>query len=129
MREGAARNRPITRRSAEQVEGPSAAIDMRRSVGQSAADEHVAVTIKRSGISSLVSLPARDAADELRRWLKEHRCRLGPVFESPGEPAQYCFFVYTGRQAIAELAERNVRFRYRLMGDIMPRSDRVLENN
>lgn len=127
MREGAATNRPLIRQPAERVEGSSAAIDMRRTVCQTAADEHMAVAIKKSGISSLVSLPARDAADELRRWLKEHRCRLGPIFESSGEPTQYCFFVYTGRQAIAELAARNVRFRFRLIGDLKPRSDRLLE--
>lgn len=61
----------------------------------------IPVTIQKSGISRIVILPERPAADELRRWLKARSCRVGPVFE-PHE-GQFAFFVYSRRLEVGEL--------------------------
>lgn len=65
----------------------------------------VPVSVEKSGISHCVNLPQRPAADELRRWFKEQRCRVGPVFE----PAVgvYAFFVYSKRHCIRELIAKH----------------------
>lgn len=114
--ERAKKNRSFADQSREPIENAPPIKNVCRPTHQSAADE-VVISIKKSGISNMVALPARAAADELRRWLKEHGCRVGPVFEPPGDPAQFCFFVYSRRRGIGELAAKNVRFRFRLSGD------------
>lgn len=76
---------------------------LRRSVAS------IPVTIEKSGTSRLVTLAERGAAEELRRWLKFQRCRVGPVFESGDE--QFAFFVYSRRQEIAELVAQYGKFK------------------
>lgn len=68
----------------------------------------IPVTIERSGIANILTVAERLAADELRRWLKEQRCRVGPVFEQ--EPGRLSFFVYSRRHCIGELIAKNGRF-------------------
>jgi hypothetical protein len=65
------------------------------------------VSIKKSGISNIVTLPVRSAADELRGWLKEQRCRVGPIFDSDG---QFSFFVYSKRHCLRDLIGKNSAF-------------------
>jgi CheY-like chemotaxis protein len=52
--------------------------------------------VDKSGISDVVHLPDREAAERLRQWLRERGCRLGPVFEP--SPNDYAFFNYSRRQ-------------------------------
>lgn len=59
------------------------------------------VSIEKSGISRIVRLPERPAAEDLRRWLKVRGCRVGPVFEQV--PGRFAFFVYSRRLEVAEL--------------------------
>lgn len=68
-----------------------------------------AVSIKKSGLSSILTLQQRSSADELRSWLREQCCRVGPVFES--ERGQFSFFIYSKRHAIGELVDRHGGFR------------------
>jgi hypothetical protein len=63
------------------------------------------VAVEKSGISNIITLPHRHAAEELRRWLKEQRCRVGPVFEPA--PGAFAFFVYSKRHCIRELIAKN----------------------
>lgn len=81
------------------------------SADQSSAETQVAVAITKSGLSSTLTLPSRAAANELRRWLKEQRCRIGPVFQRHGDLMQFSFCVYSRRQALGEIVAMNVRFR------------------
>lgn len=94
----AEQTRPLIERSRRRLDAPSEG----RRVGS-----RIPVSIIKSGISIIVTLPVRSAADELRAWLKEHRCRVGPVFESDG---QFTFFVYSKRHCIGELIAKNERF-------------------
>lgn len=58
--------------------------------------EATSVRIHKSGISDVVSLTDRAAAERLRKCLSERGCRVGSVFEpQPGEAA---FFNYSRRQ-------------------------------
>ncbi len=67
------------------------------------------VEIEKSGISRSLTLIERPAAEELRRWLKEQRCRVGPVFESGAE--RFSFFVYSRRQEIGQLVAQHGKFK------------------
>ena len=67
----------------------------------------IPISVAKSGFSSLVTLPVRSAADELRGWLKEQRCRVGPIFETDG---QFSFFVYSKRHCLRELIGKNGGF-------------------
>lgn len=71
----------------------------------------IPVTIQKSGISRIVSLPERPAAEELRRWLKARLCRVGPVFEP--QAGQFAFFVYSRRLEVAELVSGHAGFQVR----------------
>lgn len=58
--------------------------------------------IRKSGISEVISLDNENVAVQLRQWLRERGCRVGPVFyQSPGKCA---FFAYSRRQMRALLA-------------------------
>lgn len=63
----------------------------------------------KSGTSREVSLFERSAAEELRRWLNLHLCRVGPVFEA--SPGCFTFFVYSRRLELAELIGQHGRYR------------------
>lgn len=70
--------------------------------------EPVTVKIEKSGISDLLSLSDRAAAECLRRWLHEQSCRVGPVFEpSPGQAA---FYTYS-RRLTRSLLSNHPKFR------------------
>lgn len=58
--------------------------------------EPVQVRIEKSGISDLVFVSDRPAAEHLRRWLREQACRVGPVFEP--QPGKVAFYTYSRRQ-------------------------------
>lgn len=66
------------------------------------------VSVEKSGISHILTLPDRSAADELRQWLKLQRCRVGPVFEP--DAGQLAFFVYAKRYCIHELIAKHGGF-------------------
>ncbi|MGH7140992.1 MAG: hypothetical protein ACREHD_35115, partial [Pirellulales bacterium] len=68
-----------------------------------------------------ITLPERAAADELRGWLKDLRCRVGPVFEPSA--GQFSFFVYSRRREISDLVAQHPRFRLDLAkkGEVSPR--------
>ena len=72
-------------------------------------ERQVPVTIEKSGISHIITLPERAAADELRRLLKEQRYRVGPVFEP--EAGRFSFFVYTRRRQVPELVAKHAGFK------------------
>lgn len=58
--------------------------------------------IRKSGISDIIALDDENVAIQLRQWLRERGCRVGPVFHlSPGKAA---FFAYSRRQMRALLA-------------------------
>lgn len=69
----------------------------------------VPVTVQKSGISRIISLPDRPSADELRRWLKARSCRVGPVFEP--QAGQFAFFIYSRRMEVLELISGHAGFR------------------
>lgn len=72
------------------------------------ADGVVDVRVRKSGISELFCFADRTKAEELRAWLHERGCRLGPIFEpAAGEVA---FFNYS-RQLARRLLRENRRFR------------------
>jgi CheY-like chemotaxis protein len=60
------------------------------------------IHIRKSGISEIITLEDRGAAEHLRGWLRERGCRVGPVFEP--EPGQAAFFTYSRQQMRALLA-------------------------
>lgn len=68
----------------------------------------VAVNIEKSGISRSLTLNERSAAEELRRYLKEQGCRVGPVFE-PGE-GRFSFYVYSRRQELGQLVAQHGKY-------------------
>lgn len=72
------------------------------------ARRQVPVAIEKSGISHIITLRERAAADELRRWLKDQRCRVGPVFEP--DPERFCFYVYSRRRDIRDLIAKHPGF-------------------
>lgn len=58
--------------------------------------------IRKSGISEVISLDDENVAVQIRQWLRDCGCRVGPVFyQSPGRCA---FFAYSRRQMRALLA-------------------------
>ncbi|HVA48184.1 MAG TPA: response regulator [Pirellulales bacterium] len=63
----------------------------------------VPVHIQKSGISDLILLADRGAAEYLRQWLREQSCRVGPVFEP--QPGQVAFYTYSRRQTRSLLSE------------------------
>jgi CheY-like chemotaxis protein len=71
---------------------------------RSVADGEVLVSVEKSGISNLLTLGQRSAADELRSWLKDQRCRVGPVFQPA--TGRFAFFVYTRRHLVGNLIAR-----------------------
>lgn len=68
----------------------------------------VYVSVQKSGIANVITVAERASADELRRRLKEQRCRVGPVFESAA--GAYAFFVYSKRHCIRELIGKHGGF-------------------
>lgn len=58
--------------------------------------EPVLVRIEKSGISDLLCVADRAAAEYLRRWLRDQSCRVGPVFEP--QPGKTGFYTYSRRQ-------------------------------
>ena len=73
--------------------------------------EPVPFSIEKSGISDLVALATRAAAEELRGWLKNQRCRVGPIFKPSDEAEQFGFFVYSRRHSLPDLVMKNTRFK------------------
>lgn len=63
------------------------------------------VTLRKSGISDVLSLSEREAAERLREWLKVRSCRVGPVFEQEG--GQWAFFNYSRRQMRSVIANND----------------------
>lgn len=78
-------------------------------------DAPLAVIIEKSGIRDLMTLPSRPAAEELRRWLREQRCRVGPVFEPSDKTGGSSFFVHS-RRVVRELVMKNARFTLMVVG-------------
>lgn|SRR5487761_1352938 len=66
------------------------------------ATEPVLIRVQKSGISDMVLLEDRGLAEQLRQWLRERGCRVGPVFEPAA--GQAGFFTYSRRQARTLLA-------------------------
>jgi CheY-like chemotaxis protein len=77
-------------------------------------DRDVLVSMEKSGISNVLTLSQRPAADELRRWLKDQRCRVGPVFERTA--GRFAFFVYTRRHLIGDLIARRGGYQLQMVG-------------
>lgn len=73
--------------------------------------EPVPFSIEKSGISDLVALATRAAAEELRSWLKSQRCRVGPIFQPSEQVEQFGFFVYSRRHSLPDLVMKNTRFK------------------
>lgn len=62
----------------------------------------VFIRLQKSGISDMIVLEDWELAEQLRQWLRDRGCRVGPVFEpAAGEVA---FFCYSRRQARTLLA-------------------------
>ncbi|HVX11019.1 MAG TPA: response regulator [Pirellulales bacterium] len=68
----------------------------------------VLVSVEKSGISNILTVSQRQGADELRRWLKAQRCRVGPVFEPAA--GRFAFFVYSKRHLIGDLIAQHGGF-------------------
>lgn len=62
----------------------------------------ILIRLQKSGISDIVIVEDHDLAIRLRQWLRDHGCRVGPVFEPAA--GQVAFFVYSRRQARRLLA-------------------------
>ncbi|HEX7447844.1 MAG TPA: response regulator [Pirellulales bacterium] len=88
---------------------PAATVSVNAVAVNAVAVNEVAVNIEKSGISRSLTLTERSTAEELRLWLKEQRCRVGPVFESGVE--QFSFFVYSRRQELGRLVAQHGKFR------------------
>lgn len=86
-------------------------IDELRRTPERISVEPVSFSIEKSGISDLVALATRAAAEELRGWLKNQRCRVGPIFKPSDEAEQFGFFVYSRRHALPDLVMKNTRFK------------------
>jgi CheY-like chemotaxis protein len=71
--------------------------------------EPAVVSVKKSGISNMLTTGRRSDAEELRSWLKEQTCRVGPVFEQ--STGQWAFFVYSKRHSLCELIAKHGAFR------------------
>ena len=69
----------------------------------------VPVSVAKSGISNILSLSQRPDAEELRQWLKDQRCRVGPVFEPAA--GRFAFFVYSRRREIVDTIGKHGNFR------------------
>lgn len=65
--------------------------------------ERVDVRIRKSGISEIFYFADRASAQELRGWLRQRGCRVGPVFEP--DAGQIAFFNYSRHQARRLLRE------------------------
>lgn len=63
----------------------------------------IPVRLQKSGISDVVCLDDRAAAERLRNWLRSRGCRVGPVFVKG--PDQWAFFNYSRRQLRCLMAE------------------------
>lgn len=85
--------------------------------------EPAVVSVKKSGISSMLTMCKRSEAEELRGWLKEKGCRVGPVFEPP--TGQSAFFVYSKRQSLCELIAKNGGFRVHASPAQLPRASGI----
>jgi CheY-like chemotaxis protein len=85
--------------------------DERRRTPEKIPAEPVPFSIEKSGISDLVALATRAAAEELRGWLKNQRCRVGPIFKPSDEAEEFGFFVYSRRHALPDLVMKNTRFK------------------
>lgn len=68
----------------------------------------VPVSLRKSGISDVVSLDDRGAAERLRHWLAKRGCRVGPVFEP--RPGNAAFFNYSRRQ-MRQVLRDNAEFK------------------
>lgn len=70
----------------------------------------ISIRVQKSGISDIIVLEDRSLAAQIRQWLRERGCRVGPVFApSAGQAA---FFTYSRRQAQTLLASHpGVRIR------------------
>lgn len=62
----------------------------------------VFVRLQKSGISDMIVLDDKNLAGQLRLWLRERGCRVGPVFEPSA--GQFAFFTYSRRQTHTLLA-------------------------
>lgn len=108
-RELANQTRAIAQQSFDRTRQSLAELDAYRRTRQPVIERQIPVTIEKSGISSIITVAERPAADELRRLLKEQRCRVGPVFEP--HAGRFSFFVYTRRHDAHQLIAKNPRFR------------------
>lgn len=63
----------------------------------------IPVRLQKSGISDVVCLEDREAAERLRQWLRARGCRVGPVFAKA--PNHWAFFNYSRRQFRCLMAE------------------------
>ncbi|HVX10237.1 MAG TPA: response regulator [Pirellulales bacterium] len=100
----AATARRVVSQTRQRIEQPRQGLDAycQRRLGK------LLVSVEKSGISNVISLSERSSADELRRWLKEQRCRVGPVFEQ--DPGRFSFYCYSKRHRIGELIAKRGTF-------------------
>ena len=61
------------------------------------------LTLKKSGISTLLACADRAACEELRTFLKDECRRIGPLFEPA--PGQFGFYVYRHPDFVCGLIE------------------------
>lgn len=66
------------------------------------------VVVEESGIGTLLTLANRLPCEELRGWLKNQRCQVGPIFEPVA--GTFAFYVYKKRESICDLIGQHGRF-------------------
>lgn len=67
----------------------------------------IATSLEASGEYTIVSLSDRLQADELRRWLRHHGCRVGPLSDEPA--ARVAFVAYERRDEVRLHLEEHPR--------------------
>lgn len=74
----AERARAVAAETQELNKKARASVDAHRARRASKSDP-IATTLEASGEYTIVSVPDRPQADELRHWLRHHGCRVGPL--------------------------------------------------
>ena len=71
--------------------------------------DQIVVSLEASGEYATISSSDRLQADELRRWLRHHGCRVGPLSNEPA--ARVAFVAYQRRDEVRMQLERHPRCR------------------
>ncbi len=69
--------------------------------------DRIVVSTQSSGEYEIVISPNRLLAEEIRSWLRHQDCRVGPLFDQPGNKA--AFFAYAQRAWVHSILERHPR--------------------